>query len=87
MEGEQDRRASFRTVIALVMNRKEYLFEGTVKGMITSEPLGSQGFGYDPVFRPEGFSRTYAEMDLSMKNRISHRAKAVSKLVEFLSRM
>lgn len=87
LEEVKDRKARFRTVIALVMDGKEYLFEGIVNGEITAEPAGSEGFGYDPVFRPEGFVQTFAEMDLDLKNTISHRARAVGRLVEFLSGM
>ncbi len=81
---ETDRRARFRTVIALVIDRKEYLFEGTVEGRILNEKRGNEGFGYDPVFVPEGSSRTFAEMPLSEKNLISHRARAFEKLRKFL---
>jgi len=87
MEGYSDRSARFRTVIALVLEGTEYRFEGIVKGNITVEPAGVKGFGYDPVFRPEGYRETFAEMDLSSKNRISHRGKAVHGLVEFLQGM
>jgi XTP/dITP diphosphohydrolase len=81
------REAQFRTIIALVMNGIEYRFEGIVKGVISTEPAGTGGFGYDPVFRPAGRSITFAEMDLSEKNRISHRARAVNELVQFLKGM
>jgi XTP/dITP diphosphohydrolase len=87
MEGIADRSARFRTVIALVLKGKEYRFEGVVQGTITSEPYGEEGFGYDPVFRPEGFDQTFAEMDLSLKNEISHRARAVQRLIHFLKEM
>jgi len=87
LEGVEDRRARFRTVIALVMEGKEYQFEGIVNGAITKEPSGSEGFGYDPVFLPVGSGQTFAEMELELKNSISHRARAVGKLVEFLSGM
>lgn len=87
MEGMQDRRARFRTVISLILNDIEYYFEGIVEGEIATEPAGQKGFGYDPVFRPAGYDRTFAEMNLSLKNRISHRAKAVERLVEFLRNM
>jgi len=79
-----DRNARFRTVIALIFDKKEYLFEGTVKGIIINEKRGTAGFGYDPVFVPDGKTRTFAEMDLSEKNTISHRAIAFEKLKEFL---
>ncbi len=84
MNGMEDRRAQFRTVIALVLEGKQHLFEGVVKGMITHQPSGREGFGYDPVFLPEGYSLTFAEMDLASKNTISHRARAVRALVDFL---
>jgi XTP/dITP diphosphohydrolase len=87
MEGMQNRKARFRTVIALVMSGKEFLFEGIVEGEIIQKPLGEMGFGYDPVFRPAGYDRTFAQMDLSVKNRISHRAQATGRLVEFLRKM
>ncbi len=84
MEGVDRREARFRTVISLVLEGAEYRFEGIVNGEITRVPSGEEGFGYDPVFRPEGYERTFAEMDLSLKNRISHRARAVHQLVQFL---
>lgn len=78
------RAARFRTVICLVLDGKPYYFEGSVEGEILSERQGMQGFGYDPVFRPHGFSKSFAELNLEEKNSISHRGRAVSKLVEFL---
>ena len=87
LEGSSDRKARFRTVIALVLDGREHRFEGIVNGVITEKPSGIRGFGYDPVFRPEGFGETFAEMDLSTKNKISHRAKAVRKLIDFLKGM
>ncbi len=87
MMGEcENRNARFRTVIALIFNGKEYLFEGVVNGRIINEKRGNEGFGYDPVFIPEGMTRTFAEMSLDEKNRISHRARAFEKLKEFLTR-
>ena len=80
----ENRKARFRTVIALILNKKEYLFEGIVNGTIISEKRGNNGFGYDPVFVPEGKLLTFAEMDLKEKNTISHRAQAFDKLKEFL---
>jgi len=82
-----NRKARFRTVIALIFNNKEYLFEGIVKGTIIHYRRGSQGFGYDPVFVPEGETRTFAEMDLSEKNSMSHRSRALEKLNTFLRQM
>lgn len=84
MQGSTDRRARFRTVIALILDDNEYLFEGTVEGEIISERRGSGGFGYDPVFLAGGFDKTFAEMPLAEKNTISHRARAMNKLLEFL---
>jgi XTP/dITP diphosphohydrolase len=84
MEGKKKRTARFRTVIALVLEGKEYQFKGVVEGHITVAPSGSRGFGYDPVFIPSGYETTFAEMDLSLKNRISHRGRAVRQLVDFL---
>ena len=86
MKGVNDRTARFRTVISLVMDGKEYQFEGVVEGTITESSFGGGGFGYDPVFIPRGYDRTFAEMDLSVKNQISHRARAVRELVDFLKR-
>ena len=85
MEGKVNRNARFRTVIALLLNGKEYLFDGIVKGVITSEKRGENGFGYDPIFIPEGYTQTFAELGNDIKNKISHRAKAVEKLDKFLS--
>jgi XTP/dITP diphosphohydrolase len=79
-----NRKARFRTVIALIFEKKEYLFEGVVTGTIISEKRGIEGFGYDPVFIPDGKSQTFAEMALQEKNKISHRARAFQKLKEFL---
>ncbi len=80
----ENRDARFRTVIALIYDWKEFLFEGVVKGTIIMEKRGTEGFGYDPVFLPEGKNLTFAEMDLAEKNSISHRARAFEKLKEFL---
>ncbi|WP_411273776.1 RdgB/HAM1 family non-canonical purine NTP pyrophosphatase [Daejeonella sp.] len=76
-----NRRARFRTVISLLLNGEEHLFEGTIEGNITREICGTKGFGYDPIFIPEGYDVTFAEMDAEEKNRISHRAVAVRKMV------
>jgi len=81
----KNRKARFRTVIALILENKEYLFEGTVEGSITAEIRGSEGFGYDPIFLPDGKKMTFAEMDLEEKNTISHRARAFEKLRSFLN--
>jgi XTP/dITP diphosphohydrolase len=82
----ENRKARFRTVIALIFEKKEYLFEGIVNGTIIKERRGIEGFGYDPVFIPVGKTKTFAEMDLDEKNKISHRARAFEKLREFLTR-
>lgn len=85
MGSAENRNARFRSVIALIFEGKEYLFEGIVNGHILSEKKGKEGFGYDPVFVPEGETRTFAEMPLDEKNLISHRARAFEKLREFLN--
>jgi len=87
MEDMGERSARFRTVISLVLNGKEYQFEGVVEGEITERASGAKGFGYDPIFTPRGYDTTFAEMDLSLKNQISHRARAVKQLVDFLKGM
>jgi XTP/dITP diphosphohydrolase len=84
MQNKSDRRARFRTVVALIIAGKEYLFEGTVEGKIIEQPLGRSGFGYDPIFIPDGCSQTFAEMNPAEKNQISHRALAVDKLKMFI---
>ena len=84
LAGCENRKARFRTVIALIVNGKEYLFEGRVEGAIATEPHGEGGFGYDPLFVPEGSQLTFAEMSSEAKNKISHRGRAVAKLVAFL---
>lgn len=86
LSGVENRKARFRTVIALIIDGSEYLFEGIVNGQIIEKERGVDGFGYDPVFQPDGYSLTFAEMDLDQKNRISHRAKAVALLVDFLKK-
>ena len=83
----ENRKARFRTVIALIFENKEYLFEGVVDGNIINEKRGKEGFGYDPVFIPSGKNMTFAEMDLAEKNTISHRARAFEKLREFLNQV
>jgi len=84
LTGVENRKAKFRTVIALIFDNREYLFEGTVEGRIIETKRGTGGFGYDPVFMPEGYDRTFAEIPLSEKNKISHRARAMKKLISFL---
>ena len=85
MEGKTNRRAAFRTAIALILDGKEYLFEGKVEGYITSERKGTEGFGYDPVFSPEETGKTFAELGVEVKNSLSHRARAVAQLLKFLA--
>ena len=85
MEGADDRRARFRTVIALILDGEEHLFEGEVRGEILREKHGAEGFGYDPIFRPEGFAESFAEMSLDAKNAISHRGRATRALIRFLN--
>lgn len=84
LEGIENRKARFRTVIALILDGKEYLFEGIIEGTIAQQPIGTNGFGYDPVFIPAGYTKTFAQMTAEEKNQISHRAIAVSKMNEFL---
>jgi XTP/dITP diphosphohydrolase len=85
MQDKSNRKARFRTVIALILKGKKYSFEGRAEGRIIEKAAGSEGFGYDPIFVPDGYQETYAEMKLELKNEISHRARAVKKLVDFLS--
>lgn len=85
LTGQTNRNARFRTVIALWWEGKSHLFEGIVEGTITTAPIGSQGFGYDPIFQPNGATKTFAEMTMDEKNQWSHRARAVKQLVKFLT--
>lgn len=85
LQTEQNRSARFRTVIFLILNKKEYLFEGICEGHITTETAGEGGFGYDAVFIPTGSTKTFAQMSMQEKNEFSHRRKAMDKLVEFLN--
>ena len=84
LAGIPERAARFKTVISLILQGKEYLFEGSVEGLITEEKSGIQGFGYDPIFIPEGYTITFAEMHPDEKNKISHRSIAVQKMIDFL---
>ena len=84
MKGKSDRKARFVTVAALNLEGKQYLFKGVCEGKILKEKRGHAGFGYDPIFQPEGFKRSFAEMDLEEKGKISHRGKAMKKLITFL---
>ncbi len=85
MQDKDNRKARFRTVICLIEEGKEHFFEGIVNGSIIRERKGGAGFGYDPVFMPDGYSETFAEMGNDEKNKISHRARAVQKLCEYLN--
>jgi XTP/dITP diphosphohydrolase len=85
MEGMTNRRARFRTVVALIIDGREHHFEGVVEGRIIEERRGGKGFGYDPLFIPNGYTETFAELGEEVKNRISHRSRAVNKLCKFLS--
>jgi len=84
LSDKEDRSAQFRTIITLHLDGKSYDFEGVCKGVILSEKRGNQGFGYDPIFQPEGYETSFAEMSLEEKNTISHRKRAMQKLVDFL---
>ncbi|WP_299251062.1 non-canonical purine NTP diphosphatase [uncultured Cytophaga sp.] len=84
MEGQNNRSAQFKTCITLIIDGKETVFHGAVKGTILTERHGKEGFGYDPIFQPEGYLVSFAEMPLSEKNTISHRALAVEKLIDYL---
>lgn len=86
LSGKTNRQARFKTVICLVWKEKEYFFEGICRGKIIEEKRGEEGFGYDPIFVPEGQEKTFAEMQLSEKNSFSHRGKAVKKLIAFLKK-
>lgn len=86
LEGKSVREARFRTVVALVDGEKEYTFEGICEGVILDEQRGYKGFGYDPVFQPDGYDQTFAELSADIKNKISHRGRAVQKLVDFLAK-
>jgi XTP/dITP diphosphohydrolase len=84
LRGISNRKARFRTIIALILDGKEYCFEGIINGSILDSAHGDKGFGYDPIFKPTGFNFTFAEMNIEDKNKISHRAIAINKLVSFL---
>ncbi|MDH6356754.1 non-canonical purine NTP diphosphatase [Parabacteroides sp. PF5-9] len=85
LKGETNRKARFRTVIALLINGEQHLFEGVINGRIIADKRGNTGFGYDPIFVPDGYEQTFAELGSDIKNQISHRALAVRKLAAFLS--
>ena len=84
MEGLSNRKARFKTVISLIQGEKNYFFEGVINGHILENPVGDQGFGYDPIFVPEGYEQSFAQMNMEQKNQISHRAIAMRKLIAFL---
>ncbi len=84
LDGVQNRKAAFRTVIALNLQGQTYHFEGRCDGMIATEQRGEGGFGYDPVFQPDGYDKTFSELGVEVKNKISHRGKATQKLISFL---
>ncbi|MCB0425647.1 MAG: non-canonical purine NTP pyrophosphatase, partial [Mangrovimonas sp.] len=86
LEGKTNRSAQFKTVIALTLKGQLHTFTGICKGTILTEKRGDQGFGYDPIFQPEGYEQTFAEMDLALKNQIGHRGKAIKQLVQFLNK-
>jgi len=86
LENKTNRKAQFRTVICLNIDENQYLFEGTCKGEILTRKQGEKGFGYDPIFKPEGYSTSFAEMSSEEKNKISHRGIAIQKLVQFLNK-
>ncbi len=85
LKDEANRNAQFKTVIALNLNGKQHLFTGIARGVITLDKIGDQGFGYDPIFKPEGFQETFAQLSLETKNTISHRGKATQELIAFLN--
>jgi XTP/dITP diphosphohydrolase len=84
MKGKTDRKAKFRTVIALIINGKEYLFDGFVNGVILEEKHGEKGFGYDAIFMPEGYTESFAEMSAEIKNNLSHRSMAARSMMKFI---
>lgn len=87
MQNEPNRKAQFKTVIALNINDQQHLFTGIVTGKIRKERTGTNGFGYDPIFEPENLGKTFAEMTLEEKNKLSHRGRAVEQLIEFLAKL
>jgi XTP/dITP diphosphohydrolase len=87
LEGIENRKARFKSVISLIWNGDEHFFEGIVEGAISQQPTGTEGFGYDPIFQPDGYDITFGEMSLEKKNKFSHRALAVEKLIKFLNNL
>lgn len=87
LKGFENRKATFKTVIALILNQKHYFFEGEVHGLIRKDKKGGKGFGYDPIFQPIDYKESFAEMSITKKNEISHRGLAVKKLINFFSQL
>lgn len=87
LNDKTDRSAQFKTVIALKMDSETHTFTGICKGTITKEKTGDKGFGYDPIFQPEGYNQTFAEMELTLKNNIGHRGKAIQELIDFFEKL
>lgn len=87
LENQANRKAHFKTIIALNINHNQYLFEGIIKGEIIKEKIGNQGFGYDPIFVAKGYTKTFAELSIEEKSVISHRGIAISKMIDFLKNM
>lgn len=87
LDGITNRKAQFRSVIALILDGKEYMFEGKIEGVIITEEKGNTGFGYDPIFQPDGYTETFAQLGMDVKNNISHRALATKALCEFLKKI
>lgn len=85
LQNKSNRNAHFKTIMALIIDGKEYLFDGKIEGKIISEKLGTNGFGYDPIFVPDGYNETFAQLDTETKNKISHRARALQKMLEFIN--
>ena len=85
LKNKKNRKARFKTIIALILNSKIHTFEGVVEGIITKKPKGENGFGYDPVFIPRGYTKTFGELSVEEKNSISHRSLAMNKLIDFIS--
>jgi XTP/dITP diphosphohydrolase len=84
LHGQKDRRAQFTTIISLCLGKETHIFKGVIEGVITTNPKGLNGFGYDPIFQPDGSNKTFAELSLSQKNQLSHRARACTKLINYL---
>lgn len=87
LKGQSNRAARFRTVVTLLMNGQQHQFEGIINGHIAESPSGGGGFGYDPIFVPDGFNHTFAQMETAEKSKISHRGRAISQLIDFLQKI